>query len=352
MSDSAIRITNCHTHLFTTAHVPRDYPYKVVSVFKTMPPLVDGISWGLKVLGQEQLSGVVARLGRFQKAGALGRQADVLRAMMRQYPEGTRFVVLPMDMAHIGHGPVEASLRQQHDELAEIAAHPLLGPLIIPFATVFPDAPDSVSEARRAIVELGFRGLKIYPRLGFAPDHPVLMNELYPLLVERNLPVMSHCSRGGVQGKGLSDEAADGFTDPRAVLPVLEAFPELRFCLAHFGGQRDWNSFINEGIDPLNPVKRQENWLASILDLLRFGEHPVLWTDISYTLFHFEDFVPFLKVFLADERVRSRTLFGSDFYMTQQEKLSERAVSFRLRNALGEEWFRQLAETNPEVWLG
>lgn len=347
-----LRITNCHTHLFTTAHVPRWYPHPVVAPFKRFPWLVSATQGLLSLVGQERWADVVGRLGRFQKAGNVEMQADVLRGLLPQYPKGTRFVILPMDMAHIGHGPVEADLRMQHDELSELAADPELGPLVLPFATVYPPEPDSVAEARRAIEDLGFRGLKIYPRLGFPPDHPALMQELYPLLRERNLPVISHCARGGVQGRALPLALADQYTDPRAVLPVLETFPELRFCLAHFGGQVDWRAYVEDGIDPLDPEARRRNWLASVLDLLRSGEWPGLWTDISYTLFHFDEFVPFLKVFLAEDAVRSRTLFGSDYYMTRQEQLSERAVSFRLRDALGEDWYRQLAETNPEIWLG
>lgn len=77
-----------------------------------------------------------------------------------------------------------------------------------------------------------------------------------------------------------------------------------------------------------------------------------LWTDISYTLFHFDDFAPFLKVFLEDETLASRVLFGSDFYMTRQEALSERAVCFRLRVALGEAMFARIAQENPARWLG
>lgn len=350
MSD--FRITNCHTHLFTTAHVPSKYPHPAVSVIRRFPLLVNAVAGGLSLLGQEEWAGVVERLARFNQTGNKARQVEILREMMCQYPAGTRFVVLPMDMAHIGHGSVEATLSMQHDELAEIAADPVLGELVVPFATVYPHAEESVAEAERAIGELGFRGLKIYPRLGFRPDHEQLMERLYPLLLERNLPVISHCARAGVMGRGVPLELADAYTDPRAVLPVLKAFPELRICLAHFGGKVDWRSYIDHGIDPLDPGAREANWLASILDLLKTGDWPGLWTDISYTLFRFDDYVPFLKVFLGDDTVRSRVLFGSDFYMTRQEKLSERAVSFRLRNALGEEWYRQLAQENPELWLG
>jgi len=135
-------------------------------------------------------------------------------------------------------------------------------------------------------------------------------------------------------------------------VPVLTQFPGLRVCLAHFGGDADWRRYIDEGIDPRDPEARRRNWLAAILDMLRSGAYPGLWTDISYTIFNFEDNLPFLRVFLTDERIAARVLFGSDYYMTRQERLSERAISFRLRDALGETLFRRIAETNPAIWLG
>ena len=206
-------------------------------------------------------------------------------------------------------------------------------------------------------LDKGFRGLKIYPRLGFPPDHDVLMKQIYPMLVERNLPVMTHCSRGGVRGKLVSVHRANRYTAPDAYFNVMSEFPTLRICLAHFGGGEDWRRYVNDGVDPDDPDARRQNWQVWIRDLIGSGDYPGLWTDISYTLFHFDDNIPFLKLFLAGdgpyvERLRRRVLFGSDFYMTRQEALSERAVCFRLRNELGEKPFRRMAETNPEVWLG
>ena len=82
------------------------------------------------------------------------------------------------------------------------------------------------------------------------------------------------------------------------------------------------------------------------------GKFPNLWTDISYTLFEFEQNIPFLRRFLQDPGLARRVLFGSDYYMTRQEVLSERAICFRLREALGDPLFRQIAEINPAIWLG
>lgn len=408
------RITNVHVHTFTDRHVPRNFPSRLLKIFRRVPDLARLPAMIVRFLGYPQTADMFDRLIRMGHEAASRHQADVLRGIVPQYPRGTRFVVLPMDLSGLGYGPVRATLREQHDELAGLARD--RPDMVIPFATMSPanccaalrevdpleaarlswlrrrhllgfpayTAPElpqpacsaacnagrtmpvaeldpgrmcGLREVRRCIEELGFRGLKLYTRLGFPPDHPILMQEVYPLLVERNLPVIAHCSRGGMKGRNLPDEAADSYTDPRAFIPVLEAFPDLRVCLAHFGGEADWRSYVVDGIDPDDPEAERNNWQVSIRRMIESGDYPNLWTDISYTIFHFEDYVPFLRLFLTregerGERLRSRVLFGSDFYMTRQEELSERAVCFRLRNALGEELFWKLAETNPEIWLG
>lgn len=350
MSD--IRITNCHVHCFTDRHIPRFYPHPALWLFKRVPFLLRFLAFGLRFFGQEALAETLDRLRRFQQESDAPDQAAILTEVARHYPARTRFVVLPMDMAGLGHGPVRAGLRAQHDELAALARAPGWAGRVIPFATCDPRNPASVDEAERAIRDLGFRGLKLYPRFGFAPDHPALMERLYPLLSACNLPVLSHCSRGGVRERGLSAAVADSFTRPQAFIPVMRDFPDLRVNLAHFGGFRDWRAYVNGGMTPGDGAAEAANWQVAIRRMIAGGEYPGLWTDISYTLFHFDDFVPFLKMFLDDERIAARVLFGSDFYMTRQEALSERAVCVRLRTALGERLFRRIAEENPCIWLG
>ena len=350
---SDIRITNCHIHTFTTQHVPVSYPYAWLRPLKAFPQLIRFLAWLLAVFGQHPLAEKVRRLYDFQKEAAAKDQKTVLRSVMRHYPSNTRFVVLPMDLGAIGHGSPPVSLNAQHDELSKLARDPEVGRAVIPFATIDPRADPQAQELTRALDDLHFKGVKIYPRLGFAPDHPTLMTQVYPKMQAANLPLMTHCSRGGVQGRKLDDYMADRYTDPRAYLPVLQKFPDLRICLAHFGGQHDWKSYVEAGPD----YRRDQNWQVQIRDMIGSGHYSGLWTDISYTLFHFEDYIPFLRLFLtadtrAADRLRRRTLFGSDFYMTRQEDLSEKAVCFRLRNALGEEIFRQIAEENPRIWLG
>lgn len=352
-----IQITNCHIHLFDARHVPVDYPYRLLRPFKRAPFLLGWIAALLRLVGQHPTAEKIDRLRRFQREAQAGSQRAILETVRRHYPSNTRFVVLPMDLSKIGFGAPPVPLSDQHDELAALRGDPDVGASVIPFATIDPRADPEAHELWRAIDGLNFRGVKIYPRLGFAPDDPVLMERVYPQMAARGLPLMTHCSRGGVQGRGLSDHRADLYTEPDAYLPVMDAYPALRICLAHFGGQRDWAAYVNPDRRGGHSPEHDRNWQVRIRRMIGSGDYPGLWTDISYTLFRFEDYIPFLRMFLLGEdeaaaRLRSRVLFGSDFYMTRQEKLSERAVCFRLRNALGEEVFRQIAEDNPRRWLG
>lgn len=345
-------IINCHIHTFTTANTPHYFPHPVVAVFRYAPFLVSILNWFVNLLPYERLSDMMARLEKFHRTGQRKSQRAIFREVLHYYPRNTRFVVLPMDMELIGHGPVDQDIRAQHDELAQLAADPDYGSQVIPFTTVYPDRPGAFDEVRRCVEEHGFLGLKIYTKLGFAPDHKVLMDEVYPYCVEHDLPVMSHCSRGGVYHKGWDQARQDAVTRPQAYEDVLAAYPDLRLCLAHFGGDADWIALLDHGFDPDDPNARDKNWVSVICQMIESGAYPNLYTDISYTIFKFNNHIPLLRLYLQNQKIRERVLFGSDFYMTRQEALSEKAISIRLRDALGEDDFHQIADVNPRRWLG
>lgn len=355
MSDPTqpIRIVNCHIHTFTTRHIPHWYPSVFVSLLGHVPNLLALWARAISVILPGR-GAAAFRLLSFQREAARGRQARVFDGLAKQYPKDTRFVVLPMDMALMGFGRVSDDLDRQHDELLALAAE--RSGKIIPFATAHPDRDDAAERIARYL-DKGCRGLKLYPRLGYAPAHRVLMDRVYPMLLERGLPVVSHCSRGGVSARGLSRQAGDRLCSPQAALDVLRRYPELRFSLAHFGGQDDWTDYVKGRANLADPGIDAKNWLTAIRRAIGSGDWPGLWTDLSFTMFYDDDFAPFLKMFLmgGDDwsvRLRERVLFGSDYYMTRNTSMSEREVSVKLRLTLGEDLFRQVAETNPVIWLG
>jgi hypothetical protein len=95
-----------------------------------------------------------------------------------------------------------------------------------------------------------------------------------------------------------------------------------------------------------------------ICDLIRSGAYPNLYTDISYLILQAAGqgihvtYMDYLKVLLDNPRLREHVLFGSDYYMVEQEPMTEKEASIGLRSHLGEDLFFQIAHHNPRRWLG
>ena len=361
------RITNCHTHTFTHDHSPDRF------VFWPVGPLIDFGPFRRAFIAlahhfSNKRRGTLERYAEIVETSFALGQAGVFEKLRSSYPEGTRFVVLPMDMTLMNAGRVKKSIDQQHEELAEL--RDALPELVIPFAAVDPRHGEVVvAKTIWLLEEKGFRGIKLYPPTGFHPNDPVLW-PLYSYAEEHGVPVLTHCSRpASVQYRGeptaeMRRNPAGGdpfpdsrfnlltrFTDPDAYLPILERHPRLRLCLAHFGGAGDWDSYLNHPWESGIDISKK-SWLAKILDMIRSGNYPNLWTDIAYTLFADDEYAYLLKVLFSDERVLARTLFGSDFYVVESATLEERRRAVHVRAVLGEDTFWRIADTNPAGFLG
>jgi predicted TIM-barrel fold metal-dependent hydrolase len=359
-------MVNCHVHTFTHKHTPSRFLPWPVNALARLAVVRRLLYW-------------LARVFDPKREGALGRYVEIIRTSYDRdqdavfaelrgfYPTGTRFVVLPMDMTMMNAGPCEEPIATQHERLATLRDRNR--ELVIPFAAVDPRHSDVVQTTIRLIEEKGFRGLKLYPPTGYHPNDPRI-RDLYTYAEDHDLPVLTHCSRpASVKYRGTpspdmqvdpntgehlhlgTDALLTRFTDPDAYVPILAAHPRLRFCLAHFGGAGDWRAYIEKPWDFV-PNSPDKSWLTKILEMIRSGDYPGLWTDIAYTLFADDDYVYLLKVLLEDEQIRSRVLFGSDFYVVESARLEERSRSLRLRAILGEDVFDEIARHNPRAWLG
>jgi predicted TIM-barrel fold metal-dependent hydrolase len=381
-----LRITNCHIHTFTHEHAPSRFVNPVVGALLRVPWLRRALLRVVRLIDRGK-RGKIARLGEILETTHNKSQEDVFALVRGYYPEETRFVVLPMDMEHMGRGTVKEKLKEQHDELARLRRdHPQE---VIPFVAVDPRRPTVVDDTIERL-EQGFRGIKLYPPLGYHPDNPRL-RPLYEYAEDHGHPVITHCSRpAGVTYKGpITEEMRTDpetgkrldlpldklllrFTDPDAYRPILDRHPRLRICLAHFGGARDWNDYLDRPrgdeeeqllkpsvvTDALRTVGifekpiAGESWLRKIVRMLGEDGRENLWADISYTVFADDEFVYLLKVLLTEAPIRRRVLFGSDFYVVAGARLEERRRSMRIRAVLGEDTFREIAETNPAAFLG
>lgn len=339
-------IYNCHNHLFTHENIPNGYfPFFLVPAARFGPFrwILSGV---MKMIVPWTNHDKVHRYSAFIKATYRETQEENLKHLIGYYPIGTKFIVLPMDMAYMGAGKVKEDIDKQHDEVARLANSQKYSDIMIPFAQIDPRRPNSLDRLISLVERENFKGVKIYPTLGYRPDDKVLMEEIYPYMVQRNIPLLAHCSPGSVNSKDLSKEEAHSFADPYNYKKVMETFPDLRICLGHFGGINEWRRHLNEPRSIENPT-----WLTKIIDLIQSGKYPNLYTDISYTIFNFQENAPFLKILLEDDDISPKVLFGSDFYMVESEKYSEKRLSIDLRYALGEDAFWKIANENPVKYL-
>jgi predicted TIM-barrel fold metal-dependent hydrolase len=296
--------------------------------------------------------------GRFFARGAFESQQKIFEHVKKQNPENTRFIALSLDFEYMGIGTPILPFESQLKELA--ALRDANKGALIPFCCVDPRRPNVVSEFKRWHKEYKFSGVKIYPNLGFYPDDPILM-EIYQYCEAKKLPVLAHCSPGGIRKLGISVDEAREFANPANYKKALAEFPTLHFCLAHFGGSEEWERHLT-GDAPREG--RDATWLTIIMDMLRekkensrSRKYPNLFTDVSYTLFtEMPSYRPFnyynfLNVLLEDKDIREHVLFGTDYYMVEREKVSEKEVSIGLRAHLGENLYFQIAHHNTKKYL-
>ncbi|HMU93078.1 MAG TPA: amidohydrolase family protein [Anaerolineales bacterium] len=294
---------------------------------------------------------LLERYARFLNTSASDSQETIFKQIKHQYPENAKFVILPMDMEFMNLGAMKQSIEDQHADLLKLAA--ATEGSIIPFYAVDPRHEDIVERVKANLAKDKFRGIKIYPNLGYKPNHERLM-DVYKICGD-TYPVISHCSPSGIWQYGLSESDRINFGHPENYIPVLKENKKLRLCLAHFGGAEEWVKHL-KGQTPSTGDGRA--WVRVISDMLTSGNYPNLYTDISYTIFMpkvnglYIDLVDYLKVLLSNKQIREHVLFGSDYYMVEQERISEKEASILLRSRLGEDLYRQIAYTNPRKFLG
>ena len=138
-----------------------------------------------------------------------------------------------------------------------------------------------------AIEEMGFVGVKLYPPMGFRPSGNAATNQTYParaitefpsdfpLQLDRSLEALyDWCSSAGVPimaHASNSQGAADGYAEranPKNWKPVLDAYPDLRISLAHFG-------------DSLTGSTLEKTWDKEFGALVATG-HPGIYADVSH----------------------------------------------------------------------
>jgi hypothetical protein len=238
-----------------------------------------------------------------------------------------------------------------------------------------------------------FIGFKMYPPLGYKPFDERLrfLGAFYSKCMEQNIPILTHCSPGGMttheaefyqerdektlsrKDKKETEEQSpkrqltydpfkpdgyffDEYVHPKNWRPVLEKYPDLKICLAHFGGD-EWDKY-RWGRDGKG---MGSDWVQEIISLTR--EFPNVYTDLA--CFDLEERSIrcnirelFWQIYHNPDckHLQDKIMFGVDWYLsliTRAPKYGEYVESFfDMMNEYDEwQWYRS-AIVNPATFYG
>ena len=209
---------------------------------------------------------------------------------------------------------------------------------MMPFVAADPRRENVEELVLEALARGVFKGVKIYPPMGYTPDDPRL-RPIFDYCVRNAVPVTTHCENGGIPGLGKACRLAH----PKHWAAVLEDFPALTLNLAH-----------ND--------RTGSRWQPPIADLIR--RYPNVYTDVSYDVemwYKPRRYFRSIQRMLQDEALGRRLLWGTDWYMgralwTEASYLRwftdyARRI-FWCRVAFTQAEIKRLTEDNPKQFLG
>ena len=159
----------------------------------------------------------------FSKNGKMGY---IYKNLKQQYPPGSKFVVLPMDMEFMAAGQVAEPYLVQMDELMKLKSnnkeslHPFVFVDPRRIETQDPNTPffdyDGSNPEKielnpcklKEYLEGGACGIKIYPALGYYPFDKNLLS-LWLFCAQNDIPITTHCSVGPIFYRGKKKKAWD-----------------------------------------------------------------------------------------------------------------------------------------------
>lgn len=260
-------------------------------------------------------------------------QGKIYEYLTKNYPQGTRQVILSMDMEYMEAGKPKISYLDQIDKLRDLG---MKKKELLPFVFADPRRiKDTLSEKGKKnysnylksnLSKKYFSGIKLYPALGYYPFDKSLI-ELYKYAQDNEVPLMTHCIKGTVFFRGKKKKEwnnheilkypTKGKTSIPIPLPQKENLdfstnfthplnyecllnPEmlseylgenidlskLKICLAHFGGTEEWEKYRKDAFNNYNnnvsPSSKDEYLKSPFKNTLTHGSKRTIWWNASW----------------------------------------------------------------------
>lgn len=201
-----------------------------------------------------------------------------------------------------------------------------------------------------------YLGFKMYTAQGYRPWDPRLpiLEDFYFRCCEGNIPILNHCTPGGaatsekeeyfnfVHPNDAADDSKQKAAKPRKLdsssityTPMYVPGKKEKYFDEHFVSPGAWKKVLNAKVNgkPLNtlrlclahfggPTKLGMEWSCQIIEMIRNGHYPNLYTDISSS-FASSDFRNYFQAMITNNpEIEDHILFGTDWYLTLQYKLT------------------------------
>jgi predicted TIM-barrel fold metal-dependent hydrolase len=142
--------------------------------------------------------------------------------MEMQFGQIDKAVLLPLDLTTSAGDMVVSN--EEVQSLVRLYPNKFIG-----FASVDPHRTDALEILDYAFKDLGLKGLKLNPsKQRFYPADEFL-KPIYQKCLQYNRPILFH------SGMSWEPNAPTSFSQPLNFEDIAINFPDLRFCLAHFG---------------------------------------------------------------------------------------------------------------------
>ena len=176
-----------------------------------------------------------------KRNGPILKACDFFKLDLSKLPSNTDQILEEMDEAgvaravvlgqdtHATRNPAFKNYTLRNEEIAKLAGRS--GGRLIPFAGVDPNSgKEAVSELKRAVKELGMRGLKIHSSANsvYINDRR-LMFPIYDYCQDAGIPILFHT---GTTGLG---DCEIKYSKTELLDEVCQRFPDLKVIMAHFG---------------------------------------------------------------------------------------------------------------------